>query len=391
MKRIFACLLSLFACFCPMDTIGAASLPPIPEEYAVYQDPVLPKVTAKSAILIDAMTGQVLYSRQADVHHYPASTTKIMTLLVALERGNLDDIVTVSSRAAGVEGSTIWLEEGEQIRLEDLLYGMMLVSGNDATVAVAEHIAGSMDAFAQMMTDKAHAIGAVDTNFVNSSGLPDDNHYTTAHDLAMIAAYGYKNPVFARIVSAKEWSLLRTHEPKYHKLENGNILLWIYPGANGVKTGYTDAAGRCLVSAANRNGIQLIAVVLDSLFMWNDSIAMLNYGFQQMKPQQMVAAGQIEGRVPVVGGRRRSLSVKAEQTLTVPVAENSGTEKYSVALRLPDYVQAAVREGDPVGSLEILYDGRTVASTKLLAAQTVEKKSFFSYLYQQWRSVVAFL
>lgn len=389
MKKIFTCLLSLAACFCALNAVCAAAVPAGAGPVG-YQENAGPQVTAQSAVLMDALTGQILYSRAADVRRYPASTTKIMTLIVALEHGNPDDIVTVSPQAAGVEGSTIWLEAGEQIRLEDLLYGMMLVSGNDATVAVAEHIAGSVDAFAQLMTAKAHEIGAVHTNFVNSNGLPDDNHYTTARDLALITAYGYKNPAFAKIVGSKDWSLFRTRGPQYRKLENENILLWIYPGGNGVKTGYTEAAGRCLVSAANRDGIQLIAVVLDSLFMWNDSIALLNYGFQTLQPRQMVTAGQIEASVPVLGGRSRSLPVKAEQSLTVPVG-GSGADKYSVKVELPDHVQAAVHADDPIGTLEILYDGQEVASTKLLAAKSIEKKSFFSYLYQQWCSVVALL
>lgn len=389
MKKIFTCLLSLAACFCALNAVCAAAVPAGAGPVG-YQENAGPQVTAQSAVLMDALTGQILYSRAADVRRYPASTTKIMTLIVALEHGNSDDIVTVSPQAAGVEGSTIWLEAGEQIRLEDLLYGMMLVSGNDATVAVAERIAGSVDAFAQMMTAKAHEIGAVHTNFVNSSGLPDDNHYTTARDLALITAYGYKNPTFAKIVGSKEWPLFRTRGPQYRKLENENILLWIYPGGNGVKTGYTEVAGRCLVSAANRDGIQLIAVVLDSLFMWNDSIALLNYGFQTLQPQQLVTAGQIEASVPVLGGRSRSLPVKAEQSLTVPVG-GSGADKYSVTMELPDHVQAAVHADDPIGTLEILYDGQEVASTKLLAAKSIEKKSFFSYLYQQWCSVIAFL
>jgi len=213
---------------------------------------LVPDLTAKSAIVMEASTGKILYQKDADSLRYPASTTKIMTLLVALENGNLDDMVTVSTNAAQTEGSSLWLESGERMKLSDLLYGMMLVSGNDATVAVAEHIAGSVDAFAKLMTAKAHEIGAVNTSFVNSSGLPDPNHYTTARDLALIAAYGYKNPMFRQIVSTKEKQVPWAAKNYNRELFNENRMLWLYEWGEWGQAGYTDAAGRCLVSAANR-------------------------------------------------------------------------------------------------------------------------------------------
>ena len=152
--------------------------------------PGLPDLTAKTAIVIEASTGKVLYEKQADERRYPASTTKIMTLITALEHGNIEDIVTTSATAASTEGSSLWLAPGEKLKMLDMLYGIMLISGNDATVAVAEHISGSVGNFAKLMTEKAHAIGAVNSNFVNTSGLPDPNHYSTARDLARITAYG---------------------------------------------------------------------------------------------------------------------------------------------------------------------------------------------------------
>lgn len=167
----------------------------------------VPDISAKSAIVIEATTGKVLYSKNADERRYPASTTKMMTLIVALEQGNLNDLVTASANAANTEGSSLWLQPGERLKMLDMLYGMMLVSGNDATVAIAEHIAGSVDSFARRMTDKAHSIGAQNTNFTNSSGLPDPNHYSTAADLARIAAYGYHNPLFTKIVSTQHTNI----------------------------------------------------------------------------------------------------------------------------------------------------------------------------------------
>ena len=267
--------------------------PDIPGLVISPDDP-LQNLTARSAVVIDAASGQVIYERNKDERRFPASTTKIMTLILALEHSNMDDMVTVSSNAAGTEGSTLWLEAGEKIRMGDLLYGMMMHSGNDATVAVAEHIAGSVDKFAAMMTAKAHEIGAVNTNFANANGLPRDDHYTTAYDLAKITAYGYRVPGFEQIVSTKEIDFDWVKDPSHH-LRNENQMLWLYRGANGVKTGYTDAAGRCLVSGAKKDGLQLVAVVLDSVYMWNDSIKLLDYGFAHVEPDTIVKEGDTVG------------------------------------------------------------------------------------------------
>ena len=304
-----------------------------------------------------------------------------MTLIVALEQGSLDDMVSVSDNASRTEGSTIWLEPGEKMRMLDLLYGMMLVSGNDATVAVAEHVAGSVDAFARRMTAKAHEIGAVNTSFVNSSGLPDDRHYTTAHDLALIAAYGYKNPMFEQIVSTKERQIPWAKNDYNRDLRNENRMLWLYEGGNGVKTGYTDAAGRCLVSAAKRDGIQLVAVVLDSQYMWNDSIALLNYGFSKVHPVKLAAKNSTVKTVEVAAGQKKSLDLKVAEDLIVPAAEDEKNE-FSKVIDTPDKVYAAVHKGDVIGQLVVMYDGRKVAAADLVAAESIEKKSFFAALYQ---------
>lgn len=370
MKGIFSFFISCFICLMILSHARA--------EAAIQ----LPEITAKSAIVIEAATGKILYEKDAEAQRYPASTTKIMTLIVALENGNLDDIVTVSKNASQTEGSTLWLEPGEKMKLSDLLYGMMLVSGNDATVAVAEHIAGSVDAFAKMMTAKAHEIGAMNTSFVNSSGLPDPAHYTTAHDMALIAAYGYKNPMFAQIVSTKERQVPWTGKPYNRQLDNENRMLWLYDGGNGVKTGYTDAAGRCLVSAANRNGIQLISVVFDSTYMWNDSIALLNYGFPQLKPIELVKKGSVVQSINVSSGKKDTLQLKALDTIIIPVADGE-RDKFTTEIAAPSKITATIHKGDHVGKIKVLYDGKEVASTDLIAAETIDKKSFFSLIWQK--------
>ena len=341
---------------------------------------VLPKVTARSAIVMEAKTGKILYARDIDSLRYPASTTKIMTLIYALENGHLDDIVSVSEKAAETEGSTVWLEYNEHVKLKDLLYGMMLVSGNDSATAVAEHMMGSSEAFAARMTERARELGAEHTNFRNVTGLPDPAHYTTARDFAKIAAYGYSLPGFEKIVSSQKYTMLRERAPIYREVENENILLWIYDGANGVKTGYTDAAGRCLVSAAKRNGIQLIAVVFDSLYMWNDSIAMLNYGFQNIEPVTVVKKGSKAISVPVRGGNKKQVALVAEDSVVLPKSKTD-RDKYVVEHDVPNSLNAGIHRGDVVGNEIILYNGKQVASVPLIASESIERKSLFRLIY----------
>jgi D-alanyl-D-alanine carboxypeptidase len=342
-----------------------------------------PTVTAKSAIIMEATTGKILYAKGAADRRPPASTTKMMTLIVALEHGNLNDIVTTSPGAAATEGSSLWLGPGEQLKLIDLLYGMMLVSGNDATVAVAEHISGSVDKFARLMTEKAHAIGALNTNFTNSSGLPDPKHYSTAADLARIAAYGYKNPTFTRIVSTKRTVIPWPGKDHDRDLYNENKLLWQYDGANGVKTGFTQEAGRCLVSGAKRNGIQLVAVVLDGDRMWEDSIKLLDYGFSRLRPVTMFRQGDIMKTVKVDDGKSDVVRLVADDTLVVPTVAGD-QEEFSTVIVAPDRVEAPVTTGQKIGVIKTMYHGAEIASVDLRAADPAERKSFFGLL---WGSV----
>ena len=356
--------------------------PDIPGLVVSPTDP-LQKLTARSAIVMDTVTGQVLYERDIDTRRYPASTTKMMTLIVALEHGRLDDIVTVSKHAEGVEGSTLWLVQGDKIPLGELLTGMMMHSGNDATVAVAEHIAGSVPAFVEMMNEKAAEIGAYNTHFVNPNGLPDENHYTTAFDLAKIAAYGYSLPHFEEIVSKQEVIYDWVKDPA-KKLRNENQMLWLYRGANGVKTGYTDAAGRCLVSAARRDGMQLVAVVLDSYYMWNDSIALLDYGFQNARPKTLVKKGEVVAKVEVADGRQDEVELVAAESL-VAVEKLGETGKVEKKLEIPEEVAAPIKKGDVVGKVVCYYDGKRQGAIYLLATKDVEYYSFWDNLLNWWR------
>ncbi len=350
-----------------------------------------PNVTAKSAIVMDAATGKVIYSKAAKERRYPASTTKMMSLIVALEHGNLDDVITASPNAASTEGSSLWLTQGEQMTMTDLLYGIMLISGNDATVAVAEHISGSVQKFAELMTEKAHAIGARDTNFTNSSGLPDPKHYTTAHDLAKIAAYGYKNPLFTQIVSTEHKILPPTVKGDIRDLYNENKMLWFYEGGNGVKTGYTDAAGRCLVSGAKRDNIQLIAVVLDSDTMWDDSKVLLDFAFGQLKPETVFNQGDILKTTRVANGKSELLKLVANTSIILPVSETDKDE-FSTVIDAPMILEAPITKGQKLGVARVFYNNTEVAAVDLVADESVERKSFFSTLVASaWNIVTLFL
>ena len=237
-----------------------------------------PPLEAQAAVLMDANTKVVLYERNAEKRMYPASTTKIMTFMLAQKLGSPDSIIAVSSSAAACEGSSLETNQGDRIKLGELLYGLMLVSGNDAAEAIAEHIAGSVPAFAKLMNQEALALGAQNTHFVNPHGLPNPKHYTTAHDLALITASALKNPEFYKITGTKSAKITFLNG-KIRTIKNTNKLLGNYPGLTGGKTGYTRAAGDCLVATAKRGGVELIAVVLNDDERWEDVKNLLDFGF----------------------------------------------------------------------------------------------------------------
>lgn len=360
---------------------------PLPNTRPVPEGDVLPNVTATSAIVIEASTGHVIYARNPDAPMFPASTTKAMTLLMALESGKLEEIVTVSENAWGTEGSTLWLEANEKIPLNDLLYGMMMVSANDAAVAIAEHIDGSVANFAAHMTQRAKEIGATNTNFTNPHGLPDDNHYTTARDLALITAQGLKTPGFEQVVTTPEATFSWIHDKNNKTIRTENRMLWMYNGCNGVKTGYTQRAGRCVICAAKRNGIQLISVVLDGLYMWNDSIILLDYGFENIEVGTLVKPDEVIKTLPILSGRRKSMPVKTAGEIVVPIFKNQ--EAYEIQYDIPEVLNAPITGGESIGKVRVSIDGREIASTDVVTTADVEQKSFFRLLLKQFKAFFA--
>ena len=262
-------------------------------------------LSAEKAIVMDGATGRVLYGKNTDSRSLIASTTKIMTALVVAEQCNVLDRVRIMKEAVGIEGSSMYLREGEILTVQELLYGLMLHSGNDAAVALAIYCGGTVEGFAELMNDKARQLGMIDSHFSNPNGLDAPDHYSTARDLAILASYAMENPIFYKTVSARNVTVGERH------LRNHNKLLWLYEGADGVKTGYTRAAGRILVSSATRDGRRLIAVTINAPDDWNDHMAMLNQGFSGFEQKRIVSTGEIIGFAEIAGGFSGSVQLLA--------------------------------------------------------------------------------
>lgn len=320
-------------------------------------------LSAHSAILVDSESFAVLYEENADERLPMASTTKIITAVTAIVNGNTEDTVTVSANAACTEGSSVYLKAGEKISLKELLFAMMLESGNDAAVAVAEHISGSVDEFAALMNKTCKKIGAENTNCVTVNGLDAPGHYTTARDLALITRYALSLELFRELVSTQTKSVSLSGVPDGRALVNHNKLLKSYEGATGVKTGYTKKSGRCLVSSAKRNGFETIAVTLNAPDDWNDHKKLLDYSFESFKERTVVLEkGKIIGKIQVDGFKDGFLPYAPEDSceLRAPGAEIK--IRYNIGK-----LSAPVAEGAIVGSADIYANGHYVKSINLLA------------------------
>lgn len=342
-------------------------------------------VTADSAVLMDADTGQVLYAKNPHQPRPIASTTKIMTALLAIESGDLNQVVTVSPHAAGVEGSSVYLRAGERLTLEELLYGALMNSGNDACVAIAEHVAGREDIFVCWMNCKARLMGLKTTNFANTNGLPNKDHLSSAWDLATIARHALKNTVFNRIVSTRSHTISGHWKPR--QLSNTNQMLWGYQGADGVKTGTTGAAGKCLVSSASRNGRRLIAVVLHSDSRYDDSKRLLDYGFANFESERVAESGQAVSCVSVTDGVKNTIPVGSmrDVAVTVPVR---GEDRIEKVITVDREIKAPVRSGVAAGRLLVLVGGQPVAETGLVTLESVEKLPPLRLVYQKMWSFI---
>ena len=347
-----------------------------------------PTLSAKSAVLIEAESGTVVFAHNESLPLPMASTTKIMTALVALELCAPDTEITVDARAIGVEGSSIYLTEGEVLTLEQLLYAPLLESANDAAVAIAVGLTGSVEAFAEKMNEKAASLGLLDTHFVNPHGLDDERHYTTAHELAKIAQALLENDLLRTIVSTRKTTIPHAGTDGVRLLVNHNKLLRLYDGCIGVKTGFTKKSGRCLVSAAERDGVTLIAVTLDSPDDWNDHMSLFDYGFSRFTSVLLCDEGEITHTMPITGGVCDEITLCNTDTLRITLPVGYGEITRTVEAARFAYAPIAAGEilGKVVFSCDTDGDGikECLGEVSLVSCNAVErkttKKSFWKWL-----------
>jgi D-alanyl-D-alanine carboxypeptidase/D-alanyl-D-alanine carboxypeptidase (penicillin-binding protein 5/6) len=334
-------------------------------------------LSARSAILYEPTTKNTIYSKNPDKRLGMASTTKIMSAIVALENSNPDDIVTVDDRAIGVEGSSIYIEHGESFKMIDLIYAMMLQSANDASEAIAYHIAGDIDNFSRLMNEKAEELGLCDTHFENPHGLDAENHYTTARELAVIASYALENESFRNISQSTKKEI--TSSNKTRILLNHNKLLKFEDGCIGVKTGFTKKSGRSLVGACERNGIRLISVTINAPDDWNDHKKLFNYGYSLLEKVSVAEPEDYSFRVPVLSSENEYVTVKNLDSAEFILSKYD--KKIEKRIVLPRYLVAPVNSGDAVGKIIYYKDGKIIGELKLFAcSDALEEKSKLPFL-----------
>ncbi|MBQ6937140.1 MAG: D-alanyl-D-alanine carboxypeptidase [Clostridia bacterium] len=340
-------------------------------------------ISAKSAVLIDIQSGRVLYEHNAYEKLPMASTTKIMTGLLACESGKLKESVKASAFASGTEGSSLWLKIGEEQTLENLTYGLMLKSGNDAAVAIAEHLGGCTDAFALLMNKKAREIGAHNTNFENPHGLDSSGHYTTAYDLAIISREAMKNKKFREIVSTKTYSIPMEGEKWDRALKNHNKMLWRYDGCNGVKTGFTKKCGRCLVTSAKRDGKELVCVTLNAPSDWNDHTELLDFGFNNYEKKTLYKKGEkvCDYTYDKKNGKKVSLVCKEGFSTLLCKDEKLDTKIEYHKIKAPS------KKGTVAATLHIFCNGVEISSVPLVTNKAIKKVTFFEKVNTKMRRV----
>ncbi|MEE1361543.1 MAG: D-alanyl-D-alanine carboxypeptidase family protein [Selenomonadaceae bacterium] len=336
-----------------------------------------PNITADYAILIEAATGRVIYEKNADEKAYPASTTKMLTCVLAIEKGDLDKTLSVSQRAAWTEDPYVGFQQGDMLKERDLLKALMMVSDNSSAVVLAEGIGGSVEGFAKMMNDKAKEIGLTNSHFVTPNGLPDDDHYSTARDMAKIAAYGWHNEKF-REFSGTEMDTIEWVSPvnKRMVVKNSNKLLGTMPGVNGIKTGWTNAAGGCLAASAKRDGVQLIAVVLhsdDVNTRFTEAGKLLEYGFSKVKKMKSMDKSRTERTVLVSHGEGFKVTAHPQEDVKFPLLQGDSEKDYTIKISGSGVVEAPIEKGQRVGQATVYYKGKKLNSIPMVADKDVYK------------------
>lgn len=326
---------------------------------------------SKAMCVIEKDSKRVLLAKNENERLANASTTKIVTFLTVLKNcNNFDEKIKIDDRAVGIRGTSIYLKKGEELTVMELLYGMMLVSGNDAATALALHISKSIDDFALLMTKEAHTIGAINSNFKNPHGLDEKDHYTTAYDLALIASECYRYPIFKEIVTTKNTKISNA-DNSYRYLKNKNKLLWTLDGANGVKTGFTNNAGRCLVSSAKRDNMQLICVVLNCGPMFEESVMHLNECFSKYKMVKLLPEYSYIKNVNVENSKSVDVKVYTKHSFCYPLTSEE-EQQIKIEIAVPNYLTAPLKKEQIVGELKIYLDKHLLFCEKIYTMEEIK-------------------
>ena len=371
-KMIFSVFLLIMVCFAnilPPTVLQAGAI----EVGEILTDKVDFSSSAKSAIMIESTTGRILYEKNKSEKLPMASTTKIVTAITAIENAkDLDTPFEIDSRAVGISGTSIYLQPKEKLSLRELLYGLMLRSGNDASVAIAYAVGGSIDNFCELMNQTAKKAGANDSSFKNPHGLDEKGHYTTAFDLAKITAYALENETFKEIVSTKTKTICEDQDNKRY-LVNKNKLLAKMDGCIGVKTGFTDDAGRCLVSACERDGLRLISVVFNCGPMFEESEALLEKGFEKFSMIEILPAYHYVDSVTLDNGEKASVGLYSLRSFSLPLSEREQSN-LNVVFDVPNHLSAPIKKDQEVGNVQIYYDKHLIFEEKIYTIEEVDSK-----------------
>ncbi|MFI3229435.1 MAG: D-alanyl-D-alanine carboxypeptidase family protein [Bacillota bacterium] len=344
--------------------------------FPIKQNNVVAEAASGSAtIVMEATTNRVLSSSNEMARLPMASTTKIMTSFLAITNCDINEVVTIPKEAVGIEGSSIYLREGEKLTVKELLYGLMMRSGNDAAVALAIHVGGSVEGFADMMNAKVAELGLTNTHFVNPHGLHDDNHYTSAYDLAYISSIAMQNETFKDIVSTKNITIEGDTEDETRYFYNKNQMLSLYNGANGIKTGYTTNSGRCLVSSSLIDGMQIVCVVLNVYDMWNESMALMDTAHATYSMQHIVDSSAVLRDIDVVCSKLTSVGVKCNSDFYYPLKKD-GSEVVDIQIECAKSVQAPHNMSEFVGEIKINLENRLLFSDKIYTMVDITELTF---------------
>lgn len=362
----------------------------------------IPDINSRAAVVIDRSSNTILYGKNEKEKRKMASTTKIMTALVVIENANLDDVVTISKKAAGTVGSRLGLKTNDQITVNNLLYGLMLCSGNDAAVALAEHVGGSVEEFAVLMNSKANDLGLLNTHFVTPHGLDKDEHYTTAYELALLSNYALKNETFAKIVNTKYTSITINDYSK--SLHNTNELLGVLNGVYGIKTGFTNGANRCLVTACKRENLDIICVVLGAdtkSFRTKDSIKLIEYAFANYSNVNISNILNVDfdnwkknnyNKINIVKATFKNIDLKLDTLKYNNIAIlNTDIKNISTDVYVNNNLVAPVFKNDVVGCINIKNGNDIIYSCNILSDSDINKRNisdYFSMFFHNYYSII---